>query len=214
MIEYNKKPTASQTIGPFFHSALLPNDPLEPVRRAEPTNAGSILITGQVYDGEGNGVADALLEFWQANAYGRYNHPLDTRTLPLDNAFTGFGRIGTDQAGHFQFATTKPGPTPFEATTLQAPHISLMIAGRGLLNQLYTRIYFADEQANAHDPILQCVPESRRTTLIATRKADQTLPTYCFDIVLQGLGETLFFTFTPGGKSANSIRASNSVCRP
>jgi protocatechuate 3,4-dioxygenase alpha subunit len=152
-------------------------------------------VEGRVVDGDGAPVPDAVLELWQANHHGRYNHPGDRRDLPLDPAFTGYGRIATDAEGRFCFTTVKPGAVPFDAERAQAPHISIAVLGRGLLNHLYTRLYFGDEPATAHDPVLQRVPADRRATLIAQRDAATAGAevVYRFDVVLQGEGETVFF---------------------
>jgi len=111
--------TTSQTVGPFYAEALL-RAPLTNVMVGEDTAGERIRVEGRVIDGDGNPVADAMVEVWQANGYGRYNHPLDRRDLPLDPDFTGFGRSGTDDDGRFWFETVKPGPVPFEETNLQA----------------------------------------------------------------------------------------------
>jgi protocatechuate 3,4-dioxygenase alpha subunit len=79
---------------------------------------------------------------------------------------------------------------------MQAPHVSLTIQARGMLNPTYTRVYFDDDAAaNEADPVLLSVPATRRSTLIATRvdDADSSLPTYEFDIRYQGDDETVFF---------------------
>ena len=144
-------------------------------------------------DGDKLPVPDAMVEIWQANAYGRYNHPSNQGPAALDPSFTGFGRSGTDEDGNYWFETIKPGAVPFDATQLQAPHISVTFFARGLLNHLVTRIYFADEPANESDPVLQRVPEDRRTTLLATREQSENAVVYRFDIVLQGANETAFF---------------------
>ena len=67
--------------------------------------------------------------------------------------------------------------------------------GRGLLNHLYTRLYFADDPANADDPILQRIPRERQATLLARRSSGDGVVVYHFDVVLQGTGETVFFNF-------------------
>ena len=188
--------TASQTVGPFFHDCLL-RDGAQIQSLVTPATLGDhIRITGRVLDGNGVAVPDALLELWQANASGRYNHPLDARDLPLDPGFTGYGRTGTNAEGHFWFETIKPGPVPFDATTMQAPHICLAIFGRGLLNHLLTRLYFADDPATANDPILLRVPAARRGSLLAAREATSDRVVYRLDIVLQGAGETVFFNLS------------------
>jgi protocatechuate 3,4-dioxygenase alpha subunit len=110
-----------------------------------------------------------------------------------DSTFTGFGRTGTDANGNYWFETIKPGRVPFDDKKLQSPHICVALFARGLLNHLYTRIYFADDPTNSDDPVLGCVPAERRPTLMARRDSDGASSVYRFDIVLQGPGETVFF---------------------
>jgi protocatechuate 3,4-dioxygenase, alpha subunit len=185
--------TSAQTIGPFFHFGLLRPDARRPVLVTPETAGERIRITGRVLDGDGAAVSDALLEIWQANSHGRYHHPADVRDLPLDPAFIGFGRTGTDDEGRYCFETIRPGAVPFDAGRMQASHIGVTVFARGLLNHLLTRLYFADDPATAEDPILQMVPAARRQTLIAPRGDEDGAVTYRFDIVLQGPGETVFF---------------------
>jgi protocatechuate 3,4-dioxygenase, alpha subunit len=188
--------TPSQTVGPFLHLGLAPADynfrPLFAPVLAEPGLAGMhIRIEGRISDGDGNGLPDALVEIWQADAQGRYAHPADGRTLS-SNSFRGFGRAPTGPAGEFFFATVKPGSVPGPRGRPQAPHVNVGIFARGLLKRLFTRIYFAGEAMNASDPILALVPPERRHTLLAT-----PIPTragvFRFDIRLQGEDETVFF---------------------
>ena len=63
------------------------------------------------------------------------------------------------------------------------------IFARGLMRQLVTRLYYADEPLNAEDPVLNAVPPERRGTLIAHSVAPGT---WQLDIRLQGAGETVF----------------------
>jgi len=184
--------TPSQTVGPFFSRALLHegwND-----LAASGASGQPLVIAGRVLDGEGAPVPDALLEIWQANAAGRYDHPDDTRDTPLDPYFRGFGRAGTDEQGRFRFRTIKPGPVPGAGTSLQAPHINVSVFARGLLKRLVTRIYFPDEPLNAHDPVLNSLRDAaRRSTLIARPAGGKAEPVLHFDLVLQGDNETVFF---------------------
>jgi protocatechuate 3,4-dioxygenase alpha subunit len=188
--------TASQTVGPFFHDCLLRDGADVPTLVTTETAGERIRIEGRVLDGDGAPVPDAMLEIWQANSHGRYNHPRDTRDLPLDSAFTGFGRTGTDADGRYWFETIRPGPVPYDSATMQAAHICVAIFGRGLLNHLYTRLYFGDDPAVADDPILSLVPEARRATLLAAREDAGGGIVYRLDLVLQGAGETVFFNLT------------------
>ena len=194
------KQTPSQTVGPFFAYGLTP----EAYGRAgvagnnlltDSTQGERIRIEGVVYDSNGAPVSDAMLEIWQANAAGRYDHPEDNRDdVAADPGFHGFGRTGTDAEGRFHFDTIKPGPVPGRGNSLQAPHISLTLFSRGMPNHTFTRIYFPDEtDANATDPVLALAPADRRETLVATRLDRSGQPVYRFDIHLQGEQETVFF---------------------
>lgn len=186
--------TPSQTVGPFFRNCLLGADTCRNVLVSPKTAGDRIRIEGHVYDGDGLTVPDALVEIWQANSLGRYCHPADKReALPLDPSFTGFGRSGTDERGCYWFETIKPGRVPFDDTRTQAPHVAMAIFARGLLNHLFTRLYFADEETNDGDPILRRVPAERRSTLLAQRHVAEKSIIYHFDIILQGAGETVFF---------------------
>ena len=186
------KATSSQTVGPFFAPALL-RDPLNNTMADADTDGERVRIEGRVIDGDGQPVSDAMIEIWQANSHGRYNHPLDQRNLPLDEAFTGFGRAGSDDEGRFWFETIKPGPVPFDAEQMQAPHLSVTVMSRGMLNHAVTRLYFADDPSNESDPVLGLVPANRRATLLAQRDDATGSAVYRFDIVLQGRDETVFF---------------------
>lgn len=185
--------TGSQTVGPFFHYALDRPDWAD--LTAGGASGEKISIEGRVLDGDGAPIPDALLEIWQANATGKYAHPEDKQDKPLDKNFRGFGRVATNAQGIYRFTTIKPGPVPGRGNALQAPHINVTIFARGVLMHLTTRLYFADEAAaNEADPVLNSIDdEAARKTLIAGKANGGGLPTYTFDIVLQGKGETVFF---------------------
>lgn len=187
--------TPSQTVGPFFHYALVPFDTAGLVA-AEGVPGERIVIEGRVLDGAGDPVPDAMIETWQADASGRYDHEEDPRRDEAGTpGFRGAARVPTGKDGSFRIVTIKPGRVPGRGNALQAPHIMVSVLGRGLLKRLATRLYFADEaEANEEDAILALVPEERRVTLIA--RAEGTAPEgrlYRFDIHLQGDAETVFF---------------------
>ncbi|MCM3873266.1 MAG: protocatechuate 3,4-dioxygenase subunit alpha [Pyrinomonadaceae bacterium] len=185
--------TASQTVGPFFHDGLLCAELHRNTLAPAEAVGDRVRIEGRVLDGDGQVVPDALIEIWQADHQGHYHHS-GTDDLPLDIAFNGFGRTGTDAAGAYWFETIKPGRVAFDENTLQSPHICVAVLARGLLNHLYTRIYFADDPANAEDPVLRRVPVERQRTLLAQPDSEGGAGVvYRFDIVLQGAGETVFF---------------------
>lgn len=184
--------TPSQTIGPFFHDALMRDgvDDLDPKR-----SAGSpILIAGAVLDGSGTPIDDAMLEVWQSDGDGRFRHPLDHWSGPIEGSFIGFGRVATDLQGGYLLRTAMPGTIAAPAGGIQAPHLNVHIFTRGLLDRLTTRIYFEGEAANADDPVLSSLDPSRRATLIAQRDGEEDgVARYRFDLRLQGEGETVFF---------------------
>jgi protocatechuate 3,4-dioxygenase, alpha subunit len=186
-------PTPSQTVGPFFHLGMVRTG-WEDLTADHPVGE-RIAIEGRITDGDGAAVPDAILEVWQANAAGRYNHPDDRQTdKPIDPHFRGFGRVATDAEGRFRLITVKPGPVPGNGNALQAPHINVALFARGLLIHLFTRIYFADEAANARDPLLSSIEDAAvRDTLLARRAPEGGDPMpYRWNIVMQGEGETAF----------------------
>ncbi|MCI0712345.1 MAG: protocatechuate 3,4-dioxygenase subunit alpha [Chloroflexi bacterium] len=181
----------SQTVGPFFEYGPIYGG--EDILVNEQTSGERIRITGRVIDGEGAPVVDALIEIWQADANGIYNHPADPGFANVDAHFRGFGRSETVNDGMFFFKTIKPGAVAFDDSTLQAPHINVHVFARGMLIHAHTRLYFSDEAANDHDPVLYSIEGGRRKTLIAQRENGPDLSTYRLDIVLQGDNETVFF---------------------
>ena len=159
-------PTPSQTVGPFFGFALPFDRDSEAV---EPSAPGAIRIEGQVLDGSGDLVPDALIEVSHEDQ---------------------FARCRTDAEGAFHFTVRKPALIRGSNGRANAPHLTVTVFARGLLRQLVTRIYFPDEEAaNRTDPALELVEPGRRHTLIA--RGDGGVLN--FDIRLQGEDETVFF---------------------
>jgi protocatechuate 3,4-dioxygenase alpha subunit len=198
------KETASQTAGPYVHIGLIPHQAgfdifqnnFGNVLAGADTKGERIVIEGRVLDGTGTPVRDALLEIWQANADGRYNHPADHQKKAADLDFRGWGRTGADfKTGIYTFETIKPGAVIGRHTRMMAPHINVWIVSRGINIGLHTRMYFSDEaEANAADPVLNLIEQQdRRATLIAKRSQRDGKIVYTFDIVLQGDNETVFF---------------------
>ena len=183
--------TPSQTVGPFFAIGLCRSSQPQNVLANDLTAGVHIRIEGRVFDGAGQPVPDALIEIWQANAHGRYRHPLDAGPAPLDRHFSGFGRCPTDARGGFSFETTKPGAIHDADGRRHAPHVNVTVFARGMLVHAFTRMYF-DEALDA-DPVLGLVEVSRRHTLVASRADDGDRAVYRWDIHLQGERETVFF---------------------
>jgi protocatechuate 3,4-dioxygenase alpha subunit len=168
--------TPSQTVGPFFSIGM--SWDAGPFVVPEGT-AGAVWIRGTMTDGAGEPVPDGVVEIWQPGRDGRF-------PAAAGGSFRGFGRSSTDREGRFGFCTVKPGAVH------GAPHLDVAVFARGLLNHLFTRIYFGDEEAaNAADPALAAIAdEAARRTLVASPAGDG----YRFDIRLQGDHETVFFS--------------------
>jgi protocatechuate 3,4-dioxygenase alpha subunit len=198
--------TPSQTAGPYVHIGLIPHQagfdiferPFGNILAGPQTKGERIRIEGRVLDGLGEPCRDILVEIWQANAAGRYDHPDDPQSAKaLDADFRGWGRAGTDfNTGLFAFETIKPGAVIGRSGHRpMAPHVNIWLAARGINIGLSTRMYFADEPAlNEADPVLRMIePAIRRETLLARRERRDGATVYVFDIRLQGEQETVFF---------------------
>ncbi len=177
--------TASQTVGPFFHFSLIESGQNNLLQIK--TRGVRIWLHGVVYDADGQAIPDAMLEIWQADANGFFNHPADLDHAKADPHFQGFGRCATDANGAYSFQTIKPGARD------GVPYINLRLFLRGLLIHVVTRIYFSDELGNENDPVLAALEPDRQNTLIASRLEIENSVTYRFDIHMQGDLETVFF---------------------
>ncbi len=181
--------TASQTGGPYVHIGCIPTfaglEGIYPedlgLRAIEDGAKGEVIeITGEVFDGTGWALRDAMIESWQADAEGRY--PGRDGADPKVN---GFCRFAADKdTGLFTLRTVKPGRAGG-----QAPHIALWIVARGINVGLQTRIYFDDED-NSGDPVLSRIEQKNRAATLIAKKEGKGC--YRFDIRLQGEGETVF----------------------
>jgi protocatechuate 3,4-dioxygenase alpha subunit len=198
------KESPSQTAGPYVHIGATPNwveitgvweEDLGLVLVGPETKGERIIVRGRIFDGSGHPIRDALVEIWQADAEGLYNSPEEKRGT-ADPNFVGWGRQPTDgTTGEYGFGTIKPGRVPYKDGRPMAPHITFWIVARGINIGLHTRMYFGDEEAaNAECPVLARIEHKYRLeTLIASRGEENGLPTYTFDIHLQGEKETVFF---------------------
>jgi protocatechuate 3,4-dioxygenase alpha subunit len=179
-------PTPSATVGPYLAIGLTWADG---IFAAEEGTPGGVWIRGQVFDGVGNVVPDAMVETWQADPDGGFPSPEDPRGAASYPGFRGYARAAT-ASGEYEIFTLKPGRVPDGEGGLQAPHIDVSVFARGILDRVVTRLYFADEvDANAEDVVLRGLTDDQRSTLIAEKTDDG----YRLDIHLQGERETVFF---------------------
>ncbi|MGH6625965.1 MAG: protocatechuate 3,4-dioxygenase subunit alpha [Burkholderiaceae bacterium] len=195
-LQKNFGQTPSQTVGPYFAYGLTAEQyrydftQVFDGQLALPGAAGEpIRLEGRVLDGDGQPIADAMVEIGHADASGHY--PQSSADVQA-TGFRAFGRMGTGTDAHnrFVFHTVKPGAE----SAGQAPHINVIVLMRGLLVHAFTRVYFSDEAAaNASDAVLDSVPAERRPSLVAQRSEQGGTVVYRFDIHMQGPQETVFF---------------------
>lgn len=152
-----------------------------------------IIVAGRVLDEDGRPVRGALVELWQANAAGRYPHPMDQHDAPLADDFPGWGRAATDAEGWYRFVTIRPGAYPWRNhhNGWRPPHIHFSLFGPCFASRLVTQMYFPGDPLLAFDPIFNSVPDpAARERMIARFDFDLTEPEwalgYRFDVVLRG----------------------------
>lgn len=157
--------TPAQTEGPFY-PVRIPADhdgDLVVVKgRLVPAKGQVLLITGQVVDRGGVPKAGAMVEIWQTDSKGRYDHPRAPGARDFDKDFQGYGRVVTDAEGRYRFRTLRPAPYPG-----RTPHVHVAVKpARGA--RLVTQLYFADESGNARDDILRELSAADRALLVRT----------------------------------------------
>lgn len=185
------------TIGPFFLKPLV--DGCDDLTQASGGTARGqhIVLAGRIVEEGGKPVLNSIVEIWQADAAGIFQHPLDPRSSQADAGFRGWGRARSNADGHFEFRTVLPGASREPDGTVRCPHINLMVLAIGVTRRLVTTVFFADRPEAVEDPVLSCVPErALRGRLFAVRDAALdagSVPGYRFDINLRGENETPFF---------------------
>ncbi|MFZ1812862.1 MAG: protocatechuate 3,4-dioxygenase subunit beta [Rhizobiaceae bacterium] len=195
--------TLSEIAGPMFGHAMLgelDNDLIRNFARPGESPIGErIIVHGRVLDENGNGVPGALVEFWQANAGGRYRHRKESYLAPLDPNFGGCGRTIAGEDGSYSFRTIKPGPYPWPngVNDWRPSHIHFSIFGHSFSQRLITQMYFEGDPLIWICPIVRTIPSREAIeTLIAPLDMANTIPmdarAYKFDIVLRGRRSTLF----------------------
>ncbi|RZS79094.1 protocatechuate 3,4-dioxygenase beta subunit [Phyllobacterium myrsinacearum] len=195
--------TLSEITGPVFGHALLGELDADLIHNfAKPGESAigqRIIVHGRVVDERGVGVAGALLEFWQANAGGRYRHKREGYLAALDPNFGGCGRTITDEDGYYRFRTVKPGayPWPNGVNDWRPAHIHFSVFGHGFAQRLITQMYFEGDPMIWQCPIVKSIPDRAAIEqLIAALDRQNTIPmdarAYRFDIVLRGRRSTLF----------------------
>jgi protocatechuate 3,4-dioxygenase, alpha subunit len=180
------KPTPSQTVGPFFAREPRWKDGGVVLFPGRPER---ITLTGQVFDGAGAPIYDALFETWQADPSGKIPSG-DDGSRPY-----GYGRVSTDTEGRYAIETVMPGSFKGLGGETYAPQISVAIFARGLLKALHTRVFLAPLEVIKDDPLALAIGDpDRLRTLVAIRDSKDP-KVYRWDVRLQGAGEAVFIEF-------------------
>ena len=201
--------TPAETTGPVFgHDLIGPDDHDLIVNFARPGESAigeRIMVHGRLQDEDGRGVSGVLMEFWQANAGGRYRHVGDTYLAPLDPNFGGCGRTVTGGDGYFMLRTVKPGPYPWPngPNDWRPSHIHFSLFGHGFAQRLITQMYFEGDPLIPLCPIISTIPDGEAIDLLVGRyDHEHTVPmdirAYRFDITLRGRDSTPFEDRTDG----------------
>jgi len=192
--------TLSEITGPLFgHNPIGENDHDLTCHFAGEPQGQRMHLSGRVLDEDGRPVRNTLVEIWQANAAGRYNHVVDQHPAPLDPNFIGGGRTMTDENGVYRFVTIRPGSYPWQNhyNAWRPAHIHFSLFGPSFLTRLITQMYFPGDPLFPFDPIFQSIPdEGARQRLISSFDLETTEPEralgFKFDIVLRGRNATPF----------------------
>ena len=200
--------TTSERTGPVFgHDRLGPrdNDLITNFAKTGDAIGQRLIVYGRVLDEDGRGLPGVLVEFWQANAGGRYRHHKEGYRAALDPNFGGCGRAITDPQGGYHFRTIKPGayPWPNRVNDWRPAHIHFSVFGRAFAQRLVTQMYFEGDPMIWQCPIVGSIPSRAAVeTLVAALDRSATTHmdslAYKFDIVLRGRRQTLFETGPEG----------------
>ncbi len=189
--------TITELTGPRFSPAHFPPTDNIAVNGTHEAVGERIIVEGFIRDEDGRPVANTMMEIWQANAAGRYNHPRDTHDAPLDPDFKGTGRVFTDSDGAYRFITIKPGSYPWSnhANAWRPNHIHFSLFGVGYATRLITQMYFPGDPLLELDPIFLATADAQaRNRLIAKFDLDVGRQDYAlgyrFDMYLRGRNAT------------------------
>jgi protocatechuate 3,4-dioxygenase, beta subunit len=173
-------PTPRQSRGPFYPTQIPADAGADLIidRAGRRARGDIVQLAGRILDTAGRPLANAQVEIWQCNAHGRYHHPRDTHSAPIDPLFRGYGRVLTDADGRYAFRTIRPVPYPG-----RTPHIHYAVdapQGRSLVTQMYMR----GEPQNERDGLLAWITPAERERLMAEFVREGEAWAAQFDLVL------------------------------
>ena len=189
--------TFTETSGPRFSVAQFPPIPDLSVVDGKAALGERIIVHGRITDEDGRPVPHTIVEIWQANASGRYQHPADQHDAPTDPNFRGEGRVYTDGEGWYRFTSIKPGAYPWRNhhNAWRPNHIHFSFFGSGFAQRLVTQMYFPGDPLLEFDPVFLSIPdEAARNRLVCKLDMTVTEPEwalgYRWDVVLRGHAAT------------------------
>ena len=186
-------PSPIETAGPVFPKRFVKDAEADLTTWGTGAPLGEkMVLVGRVLDEDDRPVRGALVELWQANASGRYPHPVDNHDAPLDPNFLGKGQVLTDDEGRYRFVTIKPGAYPWQNHPFawRPAHLHFSLFGSAYAQRLVTQMFFPGDPLLAMDPMFTCVPEWARHRLLAEVALEEGVEGvslgYRFDMVLRG----------------------------
>ncbi len=179
-------PTPKEIKGPFYPVVAQKDKDFDLTKVDDNTGVAKgqvVFIEGQVLDTDNNPIEDATVDIWQANAAGKYNHPLDSFDAPIDPNFQGWAIVQSGKKGVFRFKTIIPGVYPATETWDRPPHIHFKVTKKGFV-EIITQMYFPGHELNAPDRLLKSKNKEEQAQMIAS-KVEGKADTLAYNIVLK-----------------------------
>ena len=139
-----------------------------------------IKVYGKILDHKCKPISNAVLDIWQANSFGKYNHQADLSQSKKDNDFNGYMRLLSDKNGEYSFNTILPGSYKVSKDFTRTPHIHFKITNNK--KQLTTQMYFKGYDMNEKDFLFKSTINNN--ALEATIDKSFSKLTYKFDIII------------------------------
>lgn len=179
----SKLATPTQVEGPFYPVSYKPRVNNTLILNHHGISVERIIIAGHVRDIEAKPLAGIMLEIWQADERGRYDHPDDSNAdKPLNDHFQYWGKAISDQQGCYHFHTIKPAPYNDEGEW-RTPHIHFKLYSKRHDCILTTQMYFLGEALNSEDNHLSSLSQDEQSLLLT--KPSMLGAKYGFDVDTQ-----------------------------
>jgi len=179
----NDKPkTPSQVTGPFYKNTF--DQKNSDLTYNNGRASGEIIkITGRIMDVNCNPLANCKISVWQANVYGKYNHPGDSSDRPMDPFFNGYSKFNNDENGQYTFLTIKPGSYQAMGTWVRPPHIHIKI-DTPIGKSLVTQLYFSGNPLNKKDFLYKQTDSPELLELELNKDSEDKIFKSTFDFII------------------------------